>query len=530
MAEYKTPETYLFHDYETFGLDPRRSMASQFASIRTDENLNPIDEDRLNIFCEITPDYLPSPDACLVTGQTPISIEEFKDKEFSSGIEYKDRTVLNEDKFALKIFRAMSKKGTCNIGYNNVNFDDEWSRNLFYRTLRNPYSREWRNGCSRSDAFKIVMFAYCLNPNIINFPNAIDKETGKEIILEDGSFAPSFKLEDLSKANGIEHENAHDAFNDVEATIKILQKIKQGDSDIFGHAMTLRIKNEMKKFISENQDKPLLHVSQYYGKDRRNATVLQFLSYDPSNPNNAIFVDLCEDVTLLEKHTPEELQSMLYMKNDELTEKRLKRPPFRIVAINKCEILAKLNMLPQGRAGEIGLNGDTIRNNKAYFEENKSFIEGLVGQVFTPSDMHESEDVDLNLYNGFFNNQEEEIMKEMHTANFRNELSDYTIDKSFSKLSKMFFRFKARNYPELLGVKETELWNRFKVERLTGKSWTGDESKPLLYAKETGEYTVDTYLHRINELKELHKNEPDKIRILDELILYVKKILPNYQF
>ena len=38
---------------------------------------------------------------------------------------------------------------------------------------------------------------------------------------------PSFRLEKLTKANGIEHENAHDAMADVYATIAMAKLIKE---------------------------------------------------------------------------------------------------------------------------------------------------------------------------------------------------------------------------------------------------------------------------------------------------------------
>ena len=37
-------ETFLWHDYETFGRDPARERPVQFASIRTDENLEEIED------------------------------------------------------------------------------------------------------------------------------------------------------------------------------------------------------------------------------------------------------------------------------------------------------------------------------------------------------------------------------------------------------------------------------------------------------------------------------------------------------
>ena len=63
-------KTFYWHDYETFGVDPSVDRPSQFAGLRTDENLNPIGEP-LVIYCQPQKDILPAPMACLVTGITP---------------------------------------------------------------------------------------------------------------------------------------------------------------------------------------------------------------------------------------------------------------------------------------------------------------------------------------------------------------------------------------------------------------------------------------------------------------------------
>ena len=62
--------TLYWHDYETFGADPARDRPAQFAGIRTDEELRVVGEP-LVLFCRPAPDYLPEPDACLITGITP---------------------------------------------------------------------------------------------------------------------------------------------------------------------------------------------------------------------------------------------------------------------------------------------------------------------------------------------------------------------------------------------------------------------------------------------------------------------------
>jgi exodeoxyribonuclease-1 len=63
--------TFLFIDYETLNVKASGGRASQFAAIRTDENLSILEGRSLNIFCEQICDNIPSPEAALVTGITP---------------------------------------------------------------------------------------------------------------------------------------------------------------------------------------------------------------------------------------------------------------------------------------------------------------------------------------------------------------------------------------------------------------------------------------------------------------------------
>ena len=62
--------TFLWHDYETFGASPRSDRPSQFAGIRTTLDLQPVG-DPLALYCRPDSDYLPHPEACLITKITP---------------------------------------------------------------------------------------------------------------------------------------------------------------------------------------------------------------------------------------------------------------------------------------------------------------------------------------------------------------------------------------------------------------------------------------------------------------------------
>ena len=65
-----TEQTIFWHDYETWGVDPRRDRASQFAGIRTNLDLEVVGEPVM-FYCKPTQDFLPHPDAVRVTGIAP---------------------------------------------------------------------------------------------------------------------------------------------------------------------------------------------------------------------------------------------------------------------------------------------------------------------------------------------------------------------------------------------------------------------------------------------------------------------------
>ena len=63
-------KTLYWHDYETWGEVPSLDRPAQFAGVRTDEDLHIIGEP-LSLYCQPSQDFLPKPQACLITGITP---------------------------------------------------------------------------------------------------------------------------------------------------------------------------------------------------------------------------------------------------------------------------------------------------------------------------------------------------------------------------------------------------------------------------------------------------------------------------
>ena len=149
--------TFLWHDYETFGATPRRDRPAQFAAIRTDAELNQLGEP-LMLYCQPAPDFLPDPEACLITGITPQQCLEQGVPEYQ---------------FAATIEQAFALPGTIGVGYNTIRFDDEVTRFMFWRNLIDPYAREWQNECGRWDLLDVVRTAYALRPEGIQWLSLI---------------------------------------------------------------------------------------------------------------------------------------------------------------------------------------------------------------------------------------------------------------------------------------------------------------------------------------------------------------------
>lgn len=176
-------ESLLWFDYETFGLDPARDRPAQFAGLRTDPELNTLG-DPVAFFCKPPRDYIPNPESCLITGISPLMALE---------------RGLCEHEFIARILAQYLEPATCGVGYNSIRFDDEVTRNTLYRNLYDPFAREWQFGNSRWDLLGVVRMARALRPEGINWPK--DKE-GRLTL----------RLDHLTVANGIDHEDAHDAW------------------------------------------------------------------------------------------------------------------------------------------------------------------------------------------------------------------------------------------------------------------------------------------------------------------------------
>ncbi|MCC5882891.1 MAG: exodeoxyribonuclease I [Halomonas sp.] len=488
------PMTFLWHDYETFGADPRRDRPSQFAAICTDADFNELG-DPVELFCKPADDYLPQPQACLITGITPQQAR---------------RRGLPEAEFAGRIHALMSEPGTCALGYNSLRFDDEVSRCLFYRNLLEPYSREWQNGNSRWDLIDAVRTFHALRPAGIEWPRR-----------EDGS--PSFRLEDLTAANGIAHQGAHDAVADVRATIALARLLKQRNARLFDHLLALRSKREVARRLDIPGRKPVLHVSRRYPASRGCSALVMPLAEHPTNPNGVIVYDLSVDPQALIEMNPEQIRQRVFVSSDDLAEGEA-RIPLKVIHINRSPVILPSAALKdadgpsQGEYGEIVARlGLDLAACRAHWKRLMASpdVGRKVAAVFAQPPPEGPHDPDLMLYSGgFFSPADRREMQRVRDASPW-DLVDARFAFQDPRLEEMLFRFRARSYPDTLSSEEQARWEAYRWERMNDAAVSG--------------FTLKDFAREIERLNQVALSDRDRL-ILEELVMHVEAMMPAQAF
>ena len=476
----KPIKSFLWHDYETFGANPMADRPAQFAAVRTDPELKPLEEP-VTWYCAPADDVLPHPMASLITGITP---QEAKSKG------------LVETEFAAHILDEMSRPGTCSVGYNSIRFDDTVTRNLLYRNLRDPYEREYRNGNSRWDLIDLVRMCYALRPDGIEWPM---HEPGK----------PSFRLEDLCRANGIGQEGAHDALVDVKATIELARRLKNAQPKLFDWALQMRDYAQVARLLDTVEPKPVLHTSARIPAVRGCTTLVLPLAVMPDRPKSVIAFDLSADPSRLIGESADVIHDLVFTPADDLPED-MERLPLKAIHGNHVPMLAPLGTLNGVDTDRIGLDAERCKQHARLILGSLDAIRNKVIEVFTAprEGFDDSSDPDRMLYSGgFFSPADRHLMKKILLVPPA-KLGGHLWSFQDNRLPGMLFRYRARNFPDTLSMEESRAWEQDKRTRLVE---TADPDY----------FTLRDFRNAMRELREQRKDEPAAQRILDQLDLWI---------
>ncbi|KAF3997685.1 exodeoxyribonuclease I [Glaciimonas immobilis] len=475
MSEF----SYLWHDYETFGAQPRRDRPAQFAAIRTDAELNEIGAP-IMLYCKPAPDFLPDPQSCLITHITPQQCLERGVPEYQ---------------FAAEIERAFSQQGTIGVGYNTIRFDDEITRFMFWRNLIDPYAREWQNNCGRWDILDVVRTAYALRPEGIHWPT---NDEGR----------PSFRLEHLTAANGLGHEAAHDALSDVRATIALARLIRQHQPKLFDFCLGLHKKDRVAAELGLVTKKPFLHISGMFPAEQGCVALMWPLGVHPTNKNEILAWNLAFDPTELFSLDPETVRSRLFSKSADLPE-GVTRLPLKSIHMNKSPmVIGNLKTLSPEMAVKWGIDRELALKHSDIAAQAPD-LTALWRQVFERPAAGPT-DVDEDLYGGFIGNGDRRKLDDCRTMSPQ-KLSTSVPNFDDKRLEELLFRYRARNFPETLSEEESQRWEEHRAAKL--------------FDGEGGARNVDDFFASIDALSETADERGEEI--LGELYDYVEMIAPE---
>lgn len=471
--------TFYFYDLETSGFSPREARIMQFAGQRTDMQLNPIGEPD-NILIKLADDTLPEPDAIMVTGITP-------QKTISDGI--------TEAEFLKYFHQSVATKDTIFVGYNSVRFDDEFMRFLNYRNFYDAYEWQWSDGRSRWDLLDVVRMTRALRPDGIAWP--MDAKGG-----------PSNRLELLTVANGIDHQDAHDALSDVRAVIAIAEIIRAKQPKLFDYLLSVRDKKSIAALVGSG--KPFLYTSGRYPSQFEKTTAVATVCPHPKRQGVLVF-DLRADPSEFAAMSVDDMvRSLTADRNSDV-----QRLPIKTLQFNKCPAVAPMSVLDVASAERLQLDPLLVKAHhrrlaEAGLGERLQEAIEVVEAKRQATYINDESEPDALLYEGFIGEADKTKMSVVRAASSV-ELADISLTFKDSRLDALLPLYKARNYPQSLSDDERATWERFRERRLLGGKQSSRAAR---------------YFQRLAELAAEPDITPEKQYLLEELQLYGQSILP----
>lgn len=452
----------------------------QFAGQRTDLALNPVG-DPVNVLIRLGVDILPDPDAVLITGITP-------QMTLADGI--------TEAEFLRFFSEHVATPGTVFAGYNSVRFDDEFMRFLHWRNFYDAYAWEWKESRGRWDLLDVVRMTRALRPEGIEWP----MDNGKA----------SNRLELLTKANGLAHENAHDALSDVQACISVAKLIKEKQPKLYDYLFSMREKKRVAELVE--RDQPFVYTTGKYDSAFEKTSVAVRLAANPTSQGSLVY-DLRHDPTPFMALSPAELAERWKWTRDEKAPPRL---PVKTLQYNRCPAVAPLSVLDGHSQARLKVDLGLIAKHRDILRENPQFTQDVLTALKEMDSTREAWPVsatfDEQLYDGFVDDKNATIMSVIRAA-APEELTELGKDLTDIRLEGLLPLYKARNFPRSLTDDERKAWDAHCYQAIMEG---GTESR------------LAKYMHRLQQLSQTTSNA-DKRYLLEELQLYAESVMPTLE-
>jgi exodeoxyribonuclease-1 len=364
--------SFVFYDTETTGTHTAFDQILQFAAIRTDPDLNELE--RFEIRCRLLPYIVPSPGAMRVTGLT---VDRLTDSSLPSHYQMIRAIRAKLTEWSPAIF----------VGHNSLRFDEYLFRQALYKTLHNPYLTNTNGNC-RSDSLRMVQAVARFMPGALVIPT---DEYGNHV----------FKLDRLAPANGFDHNAAHDAVADVEATIHMCRLISECAPEHWSSFLRFSQKAAVNDFCLEEE--LFLYADFYFGKPY--SWLVTRVGQNPENGAEMLVFDLAFD--------PDELANM---DEDELVGRLSERPtPVRKLRTNASPVMLPCEDIPD-HLRDLCLDMPEARRRAARIRNDGALAERLVAAFLAArKERQPSIHVEEQIYDGFFHDDYQTMMERFHS-------------------------------------------------------------------------------------------------------------------
>ena len=269
----------------------------------------------------------------------------------------------------------------------------------------------------------------------------------------------SFKLEQLTQANGLVHANAHDALSDVRATVALARLIRERHPRLYEFCYSLRKKDAVAQQIGAlgEAGRPFLHVSGMYPVERGCLGLVWPLAAHPTNKNEVIVWDLAHDPHELLALAPEAIRHRIFTRTEDLPEGTA-RLPIKSIHINKSPVvIGKVNTLSAAMAERWGLDLAQGLAHAQAAPQVSMALKGRWAAVFQRPLATQSPDVDEDLYGGFLGPNDRRSLERLRALS-PDQLAAKRVAFDDLRLDELLFRYRARNFPATLRDDERERW------------------------------------------------------------------------
>ena len=465
----------VFYDFETCSSNVSYGQIIQAAAILVNDDFQELD--RYEGRCKLSPGIIPEAIALIVNKTTPKILKE---------------TNLSHYQMIRQMMEKFNQwKNSIFIGYNSINFDEEFLRRTLFKNLDYPYLTV-TNGNERGDLFNLARASHLYYPNCIKTPIS-DKNN------------PVFKLDKLAPINGIKHNDAHSAISDVLATIEIAKLLSKRALNVWKAGLMTTNKDKTLKIIKNE----LTFCTDFFYYGKSFPFVLTFVCEHPQWGYPMCF-DLKADPKYYFNLSINELKKELSKKPKVIRTIKHKKHPI----IMNSSYGTNFDNYKQLGITKLKERAKLIRENKDFSNKVTSILDD---EAREKQDLDSQLDVyaEESIYTKFTTKEDNAIMPAFHKADWKEK---FLILQKFKDDRLRYFGKKIlyEESPDALPKEEYDTIHKEVAARVLSTNKEKWNTIPRTYSE------IDT-------LRNKFKDDKQKLEKLNEINSYIEEMETTYQ-